>query len=306
MAYENVAPVSIAPALSLQLNFPFFANTDARRRWGVILSTGRDGAVWKNPSGRAGVDGEIRYTANDGRPLRLRNAWLRKPEVVHGAVAESLKLLPIAALDGEVVYPTAQVDPAELLAPQGRSAIQIDWHFDQIFRLPDQSFAMLSGRRFERAFRPYRRIPGLSVSSSDNSAGLGALMDGRLDTRWSSRRFLGKGMYLEVSPPPGIALSGLRLWLGSSYLDYPTAFRVTTGGSDGARSPEKFQFIVVGRPDLPNENRLELHFDRNLASPVRIEVMASPLEGHWWWSIAELEPIPALARAADPSPLQRN
>jgi hypothetical protein len=41
--------------------------------------------------------------------LLLKDAWLRKVKTAGGALAESLKLLPLAAMDGDVVYPPSAI-----------------------------------------------------------------------------------------------------------------------------------------------------------------------------------------------------
>jgi len=288
-AYDNTVPLPPAGSLQLDAQLPDYVDTAVGRGFDVTLSVLPHDGVWRNPAGRDGVTGRVVYANLDGRRLRLKDQWLKKVKNAAGALEESLKLLPLAAMDGEVVYPSS-ASMMDALSQSDASGLRVRWEIDQRFgHFGPFDFSIRPAGQFRREFQKRLLRPDIRITASHNNAEIAEMFDGDLSTRWTSKCFMAAGMYIEMASVSHMPISRFCLWLGSNYIDYPPAFRILEKLPDGTFRDVPYHFGIVGQPNKPLENRLEVRLERPVENPVRIEIRRAPTEGKWWWSVSEIE-----------------
>ncbi len=122
--------------------------------------------------------------------------------------------------------------------------------------------------------------PGITASASHNSVLSGAdnvaqALDGRSETRWSTRAVQQPGMWFELDLNQVRTVSGLSLDNTGSPNDYPRGYVVSL-------SSDHNQWIEVARVDR-NNRALDISFGAQPARYIRIEQIGSA--DRWWWSI---------------------
>jgi hypothetical protein len=125
---------------------------------------------------------------------------------------------------------------------------------------------------------PY--TPVITASASHNNVLSGAdnlaqALDGRLDTRWSTRAAQRPGMWFELDLDQVRSVSGLSLDNAASPNDYPRGYVVRL-------SSDHNQWVEVARNDR-NDRPLAISFAARPAFYIRIEQTGSA--DPWWWSI---------------------
>jgi hypothetical protein len=123
----------------------------------------------------------------------------------------------------------------------------------------------------------------ISARSSHNNVLTGAdnlaqALDGKLDTRWSSRALQQPGMWVELDLKQMRNVKGLKLDATGSPNDYPRGYVVEVS-TDGQQWHE-----VARRGN--NDRALDLSFATQPARYIRVEQTASA--ERWWWSIHEI------------------
>jgi hypothetical protein len=122
--------------------------------------------------------------------------------------------------------------------------------------------------------------PIITASASHNNVLSGAdnlaqALDGRPDTRWSSRAVQRPGMWFELDLDQIRSVSGLSLDNAASPNDYPCGYVVRL-------SSDHNQWVEVARKDV-NDRALVISFAARPARYIRIEQTGSA--DQWWWSI---------------------
>jgi hypothetical protein len=125
---------------------------------------------------------------------------------------------------------------------------------------------------------PY--MPVITASASHNNALSGAdnlaqALDGRRDTRWSTRAVQRPGMWFELDLDQVRSVSGLSLDNAASPNDYPRGYVVRL-------SSDHNQWVQVARNDR-NDRAVAISFAARPARYIRIEQTGSA--DPWWWSI---------------------
>ncbi|GAB4544716.1 MAG: hypothetical protein Kow0063_38530 [Anaerolineae bacterium] len=125
---------------------------------------------------------------------------------------------------------------------------------------------------------PY--TPPITASASHDNLLAGAdnlaqALDGRPETRWSTRAVQQPGMWFELDLNQVRSVSGLRLDNAGSPNDYPRGYVVRL-------STDHRQWIEVARNER-NERALDISFAPRQARYIRIEQTGSA--DRWWWSI---------------------
>gem|GEM_PF-4751727 len=124
----------------------------------------------------------------------------------------------------------------------------------------------------------------IRVSASHNNVLVGAdnlsqALDGRPETRWSTRALQQPGMWFEIDLNEIRSVSGLALDTGGSPQDYPRGYVVYV-------AKEQNVWEEVARNDH-NEGALDISFSPHQARYIRIEQTGSA--DRWWWSIYEID-----------------
>jgi len=119
----------------------------------------------------------------------------------------------------------------------------------------------------------------ISASASHNNVQVGAdnvaqALDGRPDTRWSSRALQSPGMWFELDLNTTRTVTGLTLDSGRSS-DYPSSYIVRV-------STDRQQWQQVSHNDN-NDRPLDISFSPRQARYIRIEQTGR--SDRWWWSI---------------------
>jgi hypothetical protein len=120
----------------------------------------------------------------------------------------------------------------------------------------------------------------LSASASHNNVPSGAdnisqALDGRPETRWSTRALQQPGMWFELDLNDVRLVSGVTLDTAASANDYPQGYIVRL-------SSERQQWVEVARNER-NDRALAVTFSPRPARYIRIEQTGS--SDRWWWSI---------------------
>ena len=138
----------------------------------------------------------------------------------------------------------------------------------------------------------------ISARSNHNNVQVGAdnlaqALDGRPETRWSSRALQRPGMWIELDLHVMQAVSGLALDTGTSTSDYPDGYvvRLSTNGQN---------WEAVARRDQ-NNRALDVNFSPRSARHIRIEQTGR--SDRWWWSIHE---VTVRSEAYRPDPVARS
>jgi Ni,Fe-hydrogenase maturation factor len=123
----------------------------------------------------------------------------------------------------------------------------------------------------------------LTASASHNNVLVGPdnvaqALDGRPDTRWSSRAVQQPGMWFELDLNQTRTVSGLTLDSSRSSQDYPRGYVVRI-------STDRQQWEEVARRDQ-NDQGLNVSFNPRPARYIRVEQTGSA--DRWWWSINEV------------------
>jgi hypothetical protein len=121
----------------------------------------------------------------------------------------------------------------------------------------------------------------LSASHNNVLAGadhLAQVLDGRPETRWSSRAGQQPGMWFEVDLDEIRTIRGVVLDTTGSPNDYPRGYIVRL-------STNRIQWIEAARNDR-NNGALDVSFNPTQARYIRIEQTGSA--DSWWWSIHEV------------------
>jgi hypothetical protein len=123
----------------------------------------------------------------------------------------------------------------------------------------------------------------MNVSASHNNVSSGAdnllqAVDGRPETRWSSRALQRPGMWFEIDMNEVRTVSGLALDTAGSPNDYPRGYIVRL-------STDRAQWQEVARNDR-NDRALDINFSSRSARYIRIEQTGSA--DRWWWSIHQI------------------
>ena len=122
--------------------------------------------------------------------------------------------------------------------------------------------------------------PAITASASHNNLLSGAdnmaqALDGRSDTRWSTRAVQQPGMWFELDLNQVRSVRGLSLDSAGSPNDYPRGYVVRL-------SSDHNQWAEVARNDR-NDRALGISFSARPARYIRIEQTGSA--DRWWWSI---------------------
>jgi hypothetical protein len=122
--------------------------------------------------------------------------------------------------------------------------------------------------------------PSITASASHNNVlagpdNIAQALDGRPETRWSTRALQQPGMWFELDLNQARSVSGLRLDGAGSPDDYPRGYLVRL-------STDHSQWIEVARKDR-NDGALDINFGARPARYIRIEQAGSA--ERWWWSI---------------------
>jgi hypothetical protein len=125
---------------------------------------------------------------------------------------------------------------------------------------------------------PFTPSPTARASHNNVQAGadnLAQALDGRPETRWSSRSLQEPGMWFELDLHETRTVSGLALDTTSSPADYPRGYvvRLSTDGEG---------WVEVAR-QAQNNRALEVSFSPQAARYIRIEQTGRASD--WWWSI---------------------
>jgi endo-1,3(4)-beta-glucanase len=130
------------------------------------------------------------------------------------------------------------------------------------------------------AVRSSDYTPTITASASHNSVFSGAdnlaqALDGRSDTRWSTRAAQRPGMWFVLDLNQVRPVGGLSLDSAGSPNDYPRGYVVRL-------SSDHNQWTEVARND-GNDRALDITFDARPARYIRVEQTGSA--DQWWWSI---------------------
>jgi alpha-L-arabinofuranosidase len=122
--------------------------------------------------------------------------------------------------------------------------------------------------------------PGLQARASHNNVLSGAdnvsqALDGRPETRWSSRTSQQPGMWFEIDLNETRTVGGLTLDTAGSSNDYPRGFSVRL-------STDHIAWEEVARNDH-NDRPLDINFNPHPVRYIRIEQTGHSTS--WWWSI---------------------
>ena len=122
--------------------------------------------------------------------------------------------------------------------------------------------------------------PGITASASHNNVlsgpdNIAQAMDGRPETRWSTRAVQRPGMWFELDLNQVRTIGGLSLDSAGSANDYPRGYVVRL-------SSDHSQWREVARVDH-NNRALDVSFPPQTARYIRIEQTGSA--DRWWWSI---------------------
>ena len=287
--YEIDVPTKVTSAMQLSPMMPDYTDTIIPRQFAVAFKVTPKDAVWLNPLGHSGVAGKIIYTAVNGQPLTIGNLWLRKVRNTRPGVQEPLKLLPLAAMDGDVAAFPYQT--ATRLGSINSAALHMQWVFSQGLHLEQPiSFEIQHPQKFRKAYQSNYSMGDLRITASHNPDDVKYMLDGDLATSWSTKQNMAAGMYLEIESLKSTGLRGLCLWLGGDYISYPTMFKVLWHRQGDTFEEVPYHFSIVGQPNKPLENRIDIMFERYVRGKIRIEILKPPLEGKWWWNVGELEP----------------
>lgn len=279
VAADVTTDVSLVPML------PDYADTLFARQFAVQLKVRPEGAIWLSPLKRDGVSGKARYSP-DSSPAGRAGA----EAMSSSAAEESLKLLPRAASNGDIAL--FHFETARKLIAEHSKDLKVEWTFFDEFSLRPVSFTIQKPPAQKREFLFDYATTDLRVTTSHNSSDAAMMLDGNLETAWTSKQIMEAGMYLDIETMPERPLSGFCLWLGGGggYISYPTTFRILSEAEDGRFKDVLYRFNLVGYPERARENRIEVFFDRPLSGKVRMEIIRPPPEGDWFWSISDLQP----------------
>jgi hypothetical protein len=128
--------------------------------------------------------------------------------------------------------------------------------------------------------RSSQYTPRITASASHNNVLSGAdnlaqALDGRPETRWSTRAVQGPGMWFELDLNQVRSVGGLSLDNAGSPNDYPRGYVVKL-------SSDHKQWTEVARKER-NDRALDISFGAQPARYIRIEQTGSA--DRWWWSI---------------------
>jgi len=120
----------------------------------------------------------------------------------------------------------------------------------------------------------------LNARASHNNVLVGAdnlsqALDGRSETRWSTRALQQPGMWFEIDLNETRGVSGLALDMAGSPNDYPRGYVVRL-------STDRAQWQEVAR-NAQNDRALDISFSPRQARYIRIEQTGQT--DRWWWSI---------------------
>jgi hypothetical protein len=126
--------------------------------------------------------------------------------------------------------------------------------------------------------------PTQSAQTSHNNQRFGPdnllqALDGRPETRWSTRAVQSPGMYFELDLGQSLAIRGFRFGNALSSYDYPRGYRVTV-------STDRAHWIEVAAKEK-NDVPLDVTFPLRQVRYIRVEQTGS--SDRWWWSIHEIE-----------------
>lgn len=124
---------------------------------------------------------------------------------------------------------------------------------------------------------------GLTATASHNNVSSGAdnilqALDGRPETRWSSRTPQRPGMWFEIDLNRVRTVNGLRLESAGSPNDFPRGYIVRV-------STDRQQWLEVAR-NPNNDQALDINFSAQEVRYLRIEQTGT--SDTWWWSINEV------------------
>jgi len=195
--YDNTVPRQTSSELRVISLQPEYADTVIGREFGALLKVEPNDGVWLNPTGHDGVSGRAIYRSSDGRPLVLKDAWLRSQKVVRGEIEESLKLVPLAAIDGDIAFPVRPLNLKDSLEGPPGAGLGVRWEFDRTLRLGSLEFSVKPAQQFRKEYEKRPPNGNIRVRASHNDQDVAGMLDRNLGTRWTSKENMTAGMYLE-------------------------------------------------------------------------------------------------------------
>jgi hypothetical protein len=134
---------------------------------------------------------------------------------------------------------------------------------------------------------------GVGVRGSAVGMDAAAVMDGRLDTRWSTAGPQKPGDWLQLDLPAPVELAGVELELGRFRWDYPRGLAVELIGEDGAWRALPATVVLKGPLAWTGTHLVRLGADRVVVTfpPTRtrgLRLLQTGRDGIFDWSIAEL------------------
>jgi F5/8 type C domain-containing protein len=191
----------------------------------------------------------------------------------------------VPAPDAAVAYP--------LGAPSG-GAIEATLRFAGVgFTATEAGGYRLLGR-LEPARLPGRlaQVTPVRVTAEPAGDDSRAAMDGRVETRWSTRTTQAPGQWLEVELATPTELSGLELDLGGAALEYPRGLSVRVA-LDGSWRDVEATIHWIGPLVWTGTHVLRAGVERVVVSfpPIRTRALRVAQTGHdafYPWSVAEL------------------
>ncbi len=206
---------------------------------------------------------------------------------LYGAVP-AISLLPAFRSDGTtaIAYPTALPSARAIEGVLDRAG----WSFDQAEAGGYRVLTRVGRRALPGSALPPR---GWKLSGSPGSADTGALLDGRLDTRWATRAPQKHGDWLQVDLPEPTLLVGVDLDLGPYRQDYPRGLALEIARDDGSWELIPATPFVIGPLRWAGTHLLREGAERVALrfSPLRIRslrLIQTGADPVFDWSVAEL------------------
>jgi hypothetical protein len=264
------------------------------------VAVARFGERWPAPAAAVGLLAAVGPLAESGRYLAViahpgtRDLALDWIAANVPARARLLTTLPELGLDHgryEVLTADGYDQRAAFLAPsvdlvvatQEQPGLQTVWQAPPADRSagPPVVLARPASPRRLRAFA----VAPSDLSASENQAAVGAMLDGDLDTRWSTDGSQAPGTWIEVRLPAPRPVGAVELALGDRPRQHAANLHLFTAGPDGVFRRAR---VAEGRPPL-NEQLGEpsqlLLFPATPVASLRLLQVGRRVRP---WSVAEL------------------
>ena len=273
--------------------FPLARVPDAWTTNECVLPTGTRGAVMELPLGEVGPDVRAMYRSiAHGRPTINGYSGYFPPHYLAlrmGLASQDPDLLPLLAAHGLeyiVIHRGPRAERAFRKYVTGHEGVELvcaDRSLS-VYRLLQRTTDETDDRR-----APQTAVPVASLQANVNSQLVSAMMDGDINTRWSTGP-QEPGMMLEIDLGVPRAVSGLELALGPSVRDFPRGLRIETS-ADGALWREVWNGTSVGRTvvaALRDPGEVPLLYEISSTGTRYLRLWLTERDATFYWSVAEL------------------